>query len=80
MPEKMTAYRCAHKCGRKILANRKEMVEHEKRCFYNPSTKSCKTCIHSENDEGYYCLIDKLPEGKAAVTNCGFWEQEETRP
>ena len=40
--EKIKAYKCSH-CS-KILESYSGMWKHEKKCFYNPDTKSCIVC------------------------------------
>lgn len=42
--EKITAYKCEF-CS-KILNTYSGMSKHEKKCFYNPATKSCIICKH----------------------------------
>ncbi len=41
-------YECEHGCGfyKKTM---KSVEAHEKRCYYNPSTRSCGTCVYLNN-------------------------------
>ncbi|MCP4604517.1 MAG: hypothetical protein GY847_29015 [Proteobacteria bacterium] len=43
MPIKRTAWQCEWGCGRYLLT-RQYILEHEHRCYYNPTMKACKTC------------------------------------
>ena len=44
MPTKVTAWSCSFGCHRKILRSKKDMREHETRCFHNPANRACQTC------------------------------------
>jgi hypothetical protein len=46
MAEQVEAWRCEH-CRRFRRAQKQTVEAHEKRCFSNPATKTCKTCAHS---------------------------------
>lgn len=49
MPVKIfkTYWGCRFKCGQKHSINRDWIATHEKICFVNPDTKSCRICEHS---------------------------------
>ena len=49
MPVSIDAYACRFRCGR-IGTKRKAIADHEARCFRNPATRSCKTCVHLQID------------------------------
>ncbi len=52
--KEITAYKCDY-CN-KIYNNAKQIKAHEKKCYYNPDTRSCASC-------GNFCLIiDAIPE------------------
>lgn len=55
MPRKVSAFACEFGCRRSVTTSRKGMVEHEKRCFHNPTQRACATCKHliTEWDEPY---------------------------
>ena len=57
--------------------------KHEKKCFFNPATKSCATCLwfsrlHSIGNETkcYLGKFSKAPEGEKQKlkTSCGSWK------
>lgn len=39
----INAFKCSH-CKNKVLESYSGMWKHEKKCFYNPESKSCATC------------------------------------
>lgn len=43
MPKKIEVYECEH-CKKKILRTLGGIKQHEKKCFWNPETKSCASC------------------------------------
>lgn len=45
----INAYKCSH-CRKKVLESYSGMWKHEKKCFYNPETKSCITCKYFTDD------------------------------
>ena len=64
MPRKVTAYGCKFKCGHRITSKKVTIEMHERKCFGNPDSKSCKTCNHLVPnphffDEDYYREIDE---------------------
>lgn len=91
MPRELKHFGCAFKCG-KTGSQRKRIVEHEKVCFSNPATKSCKTCVlffrgePMEWDTGHFvmahCEHEDGPgnfEGDDAAklrTNCELHERK----
>lgn len=60
MPLTYKTYGCKFKCGFKHTSILQKVLEHEKKCWYNPSNKTCCTCkfgeIIHEND-----THDELP-------------------
>ena len=61
MPVAITKYTCAFKCGAKAMAKESHMAGHEKKCWNNPETKTCKTCkneIYEDSSRG--CKIPEL--------------------
>lgn len=82
MPNKITAFSCAFKCGR-VGVKRKSVEAHEGRCFRNPATRSCQTCIHYKFDEwdvgyglesGFSCGLDVLKPEENRRTQCAEWK------
>jgi hypothetical protein len=82
MPIPVTRYKCEY-CQKKVYASKYRTLEHEKRCYYNPQTKSCGTCDNVGFDGGYImscpsCLIT----GKTVfahgvtITNCKHWTEK----
>jgi uncharacterized protein YbdZ (MbtH family) len=59
----ITAYNCDH-CN-KIYSIKSQCKAHEKKCYYNPETKSCASCIFLRSN----CVIAVAPEGELK-TNC----------
>lgn len=51
MAREVKAYGCDFKCGRKVVMSKESMIDHESRCFHNPSKKACVTCIHFERED-----------------------------
>jgi hypothetical protein len=49
MPVPIKAYACRFRCGR-IGTKQAAVAEHERRCFRNPATRSCRTCGHLGSD------------------------------
>jgi len=52
MPKKIEVYECEY-CKKKVLRTKSGMKQHEKKCFWNPETKSCMTCENFLNG-GHY--------------------------
>ena len=52
MPRETKAYACEWGCRRNVLTSRKDMAEHETRCFHNPARKACVTCVNFEPATG----------------------------
>ena len=48
MPLEYKKYGCKFKCGFKHLSDRRKVELHEKKCWYNPKNKTCKTCRNEE--------------------------------
>lgn len=81
-------YQCSF-C-RKMLVNKTYMKYHEEKCFRNPLTKSCATCIYFSRhfdpfytpDEPYECFAGKfkgtqeIPKPKLK-TRCRKWKSIE---
>lgn len=40
----IVAFQCQHGRCRKIYDNRKQAKAHEKKCYFNPATRSCASC------------------------------------
>jgi hypothetical protein len=59
----ITAYNCDY-CN-KIYSIKSQCKAHEKKCYYNPDTKSCASCIFLLSS----CAIAVAPLGKL-TTNC----------
>lgn len=86
MPIKITAYRCAHACGR-IRVSEKRIAKHELTCCRNPARRACKTCCHDRlmEDEGYgvgafkYCGIDKNQSKMVMAVDCQWWEANDQK-
>ena len=74
MPRKVTAYACKYKCGQKVVMSKQVMMQHEKTCKLNPDRRACATCKHEYNDDdfGYYCAEERIPEGKVMVYDCPY--------
>lgn len=87
--KEITAYQCDY-CN-KIYGNPKQAKAHERKCYYNPKTKSCATC------DNLFLAYEKVMDGGIIVvpvqyckkridisqrllkTLCDFWtEKEET--
>jgi hypothetical protein len=65
----ISVYQCDH-CGF-YKKTKKSVQEHEKRCFRNPATKSCATCLWG------YCLPETKCGGGVELngtlkTQCSF--------
>jgi len=43
MPKRIEAYECEY-CKKKVTRTKGGMKQHEKKCFWNPESKSCMTC------------------------------------
>lgn len=78
MPIEVKAYKCSHGCTRRILQDRSAMVRHEKTCFLNPETKSCRTCAndhhHFYTKEDGHSVVCKLIGETPPLSNCPQWE------
>lgn len=79
--KEVVAYKCEH-C-RKVSENKAYIKYHEKKCYYNPETKSCATCRYlifgyKENPEtGHYnffqnCSIGLDVKSKHLKTECCY--------
>ena len=89
MPIKYTTYGCKFKCGFRHTPDYYKMYSHEKKCWYNPDVKSCRTCKHEllntsieavgTNNYGRKCMINKESgetfENIRPKINCEYWEQ-----
>jgi hypothetical protein len=79
--EQITAYKCSF-C-KKINTNKSTIKTHEKKCFFNPETKSCATCLWFsplivESVGPTRCFLGKVkevPEGSKMQLNtqCNNW-------
>ena len=67
----------------KTSFSKSTIIQHEKKCFFNPATQSCATClwfsrVHSLGDEStcYLSKLSKAPEGEKQKlkTSCGNWK------
>jgi hypothetical protein len=65
----ITAYNCDH-CN-KIYSIKGQCKAHEKKCYYNPETKSCASCIFCHQ----HCVIGVVPDGKL-TTHCEEYVNE----
>ena len=75
MPKKVAAWACEFGCGGRTNTRRRAIVWHEQTCASNPDRKACRTCHYQGNDEdGFYCTINKTPTGRTLAVNCEFWE------
>lgn len=57
MPIEYKTYGCRYKCGFKHVKNYNTIVEHEKKCWYNPDNNSCRTCSYEVYP--YYDVVGK---------------------
>lgn len=88
MPRKVTAYACKFRCGRKVTTHRSNMAAHEDRCFWNPATNSCPTCMHEQyqpkencdystgypgSPSFYWCSEDHLKDREKIRSGCLYW-------
>ncbi len=76
-----------NKCDycRKISFNKNYLKQHEKKCFYNPATQSCATClwfgrVHNLNETT--CFLGKFEKAEEGVrqklkTACKSWRSAE---
>jgi hypothetical protein len=83
MAKEITAYVCEY-CD-KVYRSKSGVREHEKKCFANPATKACRTCLQAirNNLDGVYCyalekwLIHPEKEAIGFKHNCHLWEEGE---
>ena len=85
----ITAYQCEY-CKKKILKSKSGMRSHEKKCFWNPETRSCMTCNNYTTGENYpsrckYDFMNKnevygeneiYREIKKLQTNCDLYKYD----
>jgi hypothetical protein len=71
MPVRVIRFKCQYGCKRKV-ASRLPMLHHEKSCWYNPQTRTCKTCRY----ENYYWDDngDDFGSGSFLVRECNHPE------
>ncbi len=84
---KIEAYKCEF-CG-KIYANPKTIKAHEKKCYFNPSTRSCAACenhklVEKRIDLGSYtlCQVCKANvdiQGEGLQFGCSLYVERENR-
>lgn len=48
IPYQVTLYGCTFKCGHRHVRNLKLMQAHERRCWWSPANRTCKTCKHED--------------------------------
>ncbi len=83
--KKITVFQCGY-C-RKILRTDSGMRKHERQCFSNPLTKSCRTCInlseHCPSDEtddvpGYSwdCSAGEKVPFESKIIACRGWAHD----
>lgn len=77
--KEIKAYECDHCC---IYKKTKHTIKkHEERCFSNPETRSCATCIFNEPDwstGGNKCLAKGVDLFKGTLTtNCELHQKQE---
>jgi hypothetical protein len=77
MPVEIKAYKCSFGCTRRILQSKSAMEKHEKACFLNPETKSCRTCANDYDhryttDEGHIVICELMGE-TSPISNCTMW-------
>ena len=80
MIERIT-YQCEY-CEKRRMSNKTRMEHHEEKCYWNPLTRSCPTCIwYSEQhdpDEFYKCYLGRFdctsdnPKPNI-ITHCEKW-------
>ena len=79
MPIPVTRYKCEY-CQKKVYASKYRTLEHEKRCYYNPQTKSCGTCDNVDFDGGYVmsCSITRkrVFTPGVTITKCNHWTEK----
>jgi hypothetical protein len=85
--EKITAFECSNCPRPKIYRTAKQAKAHEKKCFYNPETKSCATCLWFSPlivefgfpTQCYLGKIKEVPEGSKMKLNtkCKKWMNHE---
>lgn len=84
MPLKRTAWACQFGCRNRLLSSRTGMEAHERRCFWNPATRSCATCEHffpgsvspfpDDPPEPWACAESVRDFDKEGLTtNCPRW-------
>ncbi len=66
--KKVEAFGCGH-CT-KIYAIKKVAIAHEKRCYFNPETKSCVTCGNLVGSYDHHCLAGHEIENNHLKTRC----------
>ena len=76
------AYHCSYCKGFKL--RKAATLKHEEKCFYNPATRSCATCLFYDRKEitnevfatklVCYHGMEFYQEGKLKLnTNCSLW-------
>ena len=90
MPREVKAYACKFRCGRNVTTKKKSIIEHEKRCFGNPETRSCKACKFLDKELNYLPNCGYMDENKhhpmwnihteekPYTTNCKYWQNKMT--
>ena len=68
--KKIITYQCDY-CAKTSLS-KKEMIEHEKTCSYNPINIECNTCIYKDNSNHWSSTNCKL--GIIYIKPCGAYE------
>lgn len=82
MPRNIKAHQCQFKPCQFYKKTEASVVDHEKRCFYNPIRKACAICEFLDKEEReYFCTKDDTinfySNGHCKLKfNCGNWEQK----
>lgn len=79
MPIPTIRYKCEY-CQKKVYASKYRTLEHERKCFYNPRTKSCGTCdkVGFDGDYVMSCSITgkRVFTHGVTITNCKHWTEK----
>lgn len=89
MPEQIIRYRCIH-CLKKAYASKYDAIKHERRCFFNPDSRSCVTCENAttkviyDSDDCIEDIKDWCNETNREIylkgypiKHCSSWKQKE---
>jgi hypothetical protein len=86
VPITVKRFRCP--CCKRSWANKHATTRHIQRCWHNPETKSCKTCVYFQpfedgyhGDPGDLGILEGCGEGvdisAGLVSNCEKWEPDQ---